>query len=117
MRWEFAENEQGIRSCEVTFGTHDCALTFDGPHGVEQLRAGFGFHAHSVLQLTDRRPHPVAASAAWRDDHTLEIRTFITDGIYRDCWTIDFRDAEEPLKNQMLCACFRMPKPAFVLKK
>ena len=117
VRWEFAENEQRIKSCEVAFGAHDCTLTFDGPHGTEQLRAGFGFWAPSIFQLTDLRPHPAAAAAAWRDDHTLEIRSLIVDGIYRDIWSIDFNDPVEPLKNQMLCCCFRPLKPSLTLRR
>lgn len=115
-KFEFAENPAKIKSCEVAFGSDDCTLTFDGPCGVEQLRAGFGFFARSNFQLTDHMLHPVAASAAWKDDHTLEIRTFITDGIYRDIWTVDFNDPLIPVKNQGLCGCFRPLKPELRLR-
>ncbi|MBO5722060.1 MAG: hypothetical protein J6S19_02990, partial [Lentisphaeria bacterium] len=107
------ENPEKISSCEVTFGEKECTLTFNGPHGIEQLRAGFGFFARSIFQLTDHYTHPVASSAAWTSDHTLEIRSFITDGIYRDIWVVDFNDPAEPLKNQSLCGCFRPLKPRF----
>ncbi len=109
----FAENPEKIKSCEVTFGEKECTLTFNGPHGIEQLRAGFGFFAQSIFQLTDHCAHLVAASAAWTGDHTLAIHTFITDGIYRDIWVVDFNDPAEPLKNQSLCSCFRPLKPRF----
>ena len=115
-RFEFADNAANIKSCEVAFGSDDCTLTFEGPHGIEQLRAGFGYFAKSNLQLTDLMAHPVAASAAWIDENTLEIRTFITDGIYRDIWTIDFSDTVQPLKNKGLCGCFRPLKPALILQ-
>ena len=114
--WSFAENPQQIKSCQITFGDDSCSLTFDGPHGIEQLRAGFGFFIKNTIRLTDLAAHPTIASAAWKDDHTLEIRSFITDGIYRDIWTVDFNDAAEPLKNTMLCSCFRPERPKFVLK-
>lgn len=114
--WLFAENPQGIKSCQLEFGENDCTLTFDGPNGIEQLRAGFGYFAESLFQLTDLSAHPTAASAAWKNDHTLEIHTFITDGIYRDIWQIDLADAVEPLKNTMLCACFRPLRPRFICK-
>jgi len=44
---------------------------------------------------------------------TLEIHSFIRDGIYRDIWTVDLADPEEPLKNRQICATFRPPKPRF----
>ena len=115
-RFEFADNAANIKSCEVAFGSDDCTLTFDGPHGIEQLRAGFGYFAKSNFQLTDIMAHPVAASAAWTGEHTLEIRSFITDGIYRDIWTVDFSDADQPLKNKGLCGCFRPLKPELILR-
>ena len=62
-------------------------------------------------------PHHPIASAAWQNEHTLEIRTFIADGIFRDTWTVDFNNPDEPLKNTMMCACFRPGKPVFELKK
>ena len=114
--WAFAENPQQIKSCQITFGDTSCSLTFDGPHGIEQLRAGFGFFIKNTFRLTDMAAHPTVASAAWKDDHTLEIRSFITDGIYRDIWTIDFNDTKTPLKNTMLCSCFRPARPEFELK-
>ena len=114
--WVFAENPQQIKSCQITFGDDSCSLTFDGPHGIEQLRAGFGFFIKNTIRLTDLAAHPTIASAAWKDDHTLEIRSFITDGIYRDIWVIDFNDTAEPLKNTVLCSCFRPERPKFVLK-
>ena len=91
-------------------------MTFLTSRGYEQLRAGFGHFEYSVLQLTDTTPHPVAASAAWLDPSTLEIRSFICDGIYRDVWTVDFSPGNrEPLKNQMICTCFRPEKPRLLL--
>ena len=115
--FEFADNPQQIRSCEISFGEEHCALTFNGPHGIEQLRAGFGKFEHNTFQLTDIMPHHTIASAAWQNEHTLEIRTFIADGIFRDTWTVDFNNPDEPLKNTMMCACFRPGKPVFELKK
>ena len=117
VRFEFAENPQGIKSCQINFGTSDLSMIFDGPCGIEELRAGFGYHAASYLQLTDREKHPVRTSAAWQDDHTLIVRSFITDGTYQDVWTVDFNDPDEPLKNQLLTSCFRPQKPKFLLKK
>ena len=114
--WVFADNPEGVKSCQVNFGSTDVSLIFDGPCGVEELRAGFGYHAPSYLQLTDRRKHPVFASAAWKSDHILEIRTFIADGVYKDVWVIDFSDPVEPLKNQMFCSCFRPGKPRLLVK-
>ena len=114
--WTFAENPQKIQSCRLEFSEKACTLTFNGPHGVEQLRAGFGYFVSNVFQLTDLAPHPTVASAAWLNEHTLEIRTFITDGIYRDIWQIDLNDPVEPLKNTMLCACFRPERPKFICR-
>ncbi len=113
--FHFQDNSAGIRQCEVSFGQDHCVLTFLTARGYEQLRAGFGHFEHSVFQLTDTQPHPVAADASWLDSHTLEIRSFICDGIYRDVWTVDFSNQEEPLKNQMICACFRPGKPRLYL--
>ena len=115
--FEFADNPEQIKSCEVCFGNDDCTLTFNGPHGIEQLRAGFGKFAFSLLQLSDRKTHPVFASAAWKENDILEIRSYIADGIYKDIWQIDFNDPDEPVKNQNLCSCFRPQKPRLLLKK
>lgn len=112
--FRFQPNTAGISRIEITFGENCCALTFQTAKGLEQLRAGFGHFEYSVIQLTDSRPHPVAAYAVWTNEHTLEIRSFIRDGIYRDIWTIDFADREEPVKNRMVCCCFRPGKPRFL---
>ena len=115
--FHFQENAAGISVCDVSFGEKCCSLTFHTSKGTEQLRAGFGYFEHSIFQLTDNRPHPVAAGARWLSSNVLEIESFICDGIYRDIWTIDFSDKEEPLKNQGLCGCFRSLKPRFLLMK
>ena len=115
--FHFQENEAGISSCGVSFGEKCCSLTFQIANGAEQLRAGFGYFEFSTLQLTDVRPHQVAASARWLSPTVLEIESLICDGIYRDIWTIDFSDKEEPLKNQGLCGCFRPLKPRFLLSR
>lgn len=112
--FRFRENPAGIRQCELTFGTECCALTFLTERGTEQLRAGFGHYEHSVFQLTDRLPHPVAAYAVWTSPDTLEIHSFIRDGIHRDIWTVDFADPAEPLKNRQICTNFRPAKPRFL---
>ena len=112
-RFRFRENPAGIEWCEVVFGRDDCALTFGCRGKTEQLRAGFGHFDHSVFQLTDEFPHPVAACAVWAGGEKLEIRSFICDGIYRDVWTVDFSDPAEPLKNRLVCSCYRPPKPRF----
>ena len=109
--FRFRENSAGIRQCEVAFSGEGCALTFLTDRGIEQLRAGFGHFEYSVFQLTDIRPHPVAAYAVWRSPETLEIHSFIRDGIYRDIWTVDFADQKEPLKNRRICATFRPALP------
>lgn len=113
--FQFEDNAAGIQKCEVISDENRCALTFYTGNGIEQLRAGFGHFEFSVLQLTDRRQHPVAAFAVWEDSDTLKISSFIRDGIYRDIWTIDFSDKEKPVKHQSLCSCFRPAKPEFVL--
>ena len=114
-RFRFQENPAGIRECEVSFGETGCALTFSTGKGREQLRAGFGHWERSVLQLTDPQPHPVAACAAWRSEESLEIRTLICDGVYRDLWTVDFADPAEPLKNRVVLGTFRPGKPRLLL--
>ena len=113
--FRFQENSAGIRQCEVSFSQNCCSLTFLTDKGIEQLRAGFGHYEYSIFQLTDSRPHPAAAYALWKNEHTLEIRTLIRDGIFRDIWTVDFNDPEEPLKNQVVCSCFHPPKPRLIL--
>ena len=113
--FRFQENPAGIRQCEISFGEQCCALTFLTDHGTEQLRAGFGHFEYSVLQLTDARPHPVAAYAVQTGKNTLEIHSFICDGIYRDVWTVDLSNTEEPLRNRSICSCFRPAKPRLLL--
>ena len=114
--FRFQENPAGIRQCDVSFGEQCCSLTFLTDLGVEQLRAGFGHFEHSIFQLTDRQPHPVVAYAVWTDRKTLEIYSFICDGIFRDVWTVDFSDPEEPLKNRTVCSCFRPGKPRLIIR-
>lgn len=111
----FENNTAGIQKCEVISDTNRCALTFYTKNGIEQLRAGFGHFEFSVIQLTDRRPHPVAAFAVWEGPDILKVSSFIRDGIYRDIWIIDFSDKEKPVKHQAVCNCFRPAKPVFVL--
>ena len=41
----------------------------------------------------------------------------VPNGIYRDIWTIDFSDPEEPLKNRTVCNCFRPEKPRLIIRK
>ena len=113
--FQFEDNTAGIQKCEVSSNEHLCALTFYTAKGIEQLRAGFGHFEYSVIQLTDTRPHPVAAFAVWETPDILKVSSFICDGIYRDIWTIDFSNSENPVKNELRCACFRPAKPAFVL--
>ena len=113
--FKFEENRAGIQKCEIIGNENSCALTFYTVNGIEQLRAGFGHFEFSVIQLTDARPHPVAAFAVWEDADVLKISSFIRDGIYRDVWTIDFSNPEKPVKHEPLCSCFRPLKPAFVL--
>ena len=107
----FKDNSAGITQCDVAFGEKNCTLTFTTSRGTEQLWAGFGHFEYSIFQLTDTLPHPVAASTCWVNEHTLEIHSLICDGIFRDIWSIDFSDTAEPLKNQILCSCFRPGKP------
>lgn len=112
--FRFRNDPAGIRQCEVSFGDRCCSLTFLTDQGTEQLRAGFGHFEYSVFQLTDTRPHPVAAYAVRTGRSTLEIHSFICDGTYRDVWTIDFDDPEEPVRNRTLCSTFRPAKPRFL---
>jgi len=113
--FQFEENSAGIQKCEVISNENLCALTFYTVNGIEQLRAGFGHFEFSVIQLTDTRPHPVAAFAVWEDADVLKISSFICDGIYRDIWTIDFSNPEKPVKHEALCCSLRPLKPEFVL--
>ena len=113
--FQFEDNTAEIKKCEVICNENSCALTFHTAKGIEQLRAGFGHFESSVIQLTDTRPHPVAAFAVWETCDILKVSSFICDGIYRDIWTIDFSNSENPVKHESLCSCFRPAKPAFIL--
>lgn len=116
-RFEFADNPDGIVACAVDAETDECALTFTLKNGVtEQLRAGFGKFAYGTLKLTDRFPHPTAASAAWKDGK-LVIESFILDGIFRSTYTANFApDVAEPITRQDICSTFRKPWIALTLK-
>ena len=116
----FETNSAGIESCAIDFGDFDCALTFRRAGGrIEQLRAGFGNFRTSIFQLNDNLPHPYAASAAWRDEHVLEIQAFTTDGNYCDSWQIDFMDERTPIKykNNGIQWPFRMPFSDLIIKR
>lgn len=121
--FEFEPNPAGIYSCSIETTEDECALTFNTRRGAEQLRAGFGSHRNSVLQLTDVIPHPVAASAAWTGEDILEIHSFCLDGTFRDIYRLDFRDELRPLTRTSRCSTFRpmlpdllrqRPRPAIV---
>lgn len=114
--FEFETNPSGIYSCSVETCENECALTFNTRRGMEQLRAGFGSHRSSVLQLTDHLPHPVAASAAWIDDDVLEIHSFCLDGTFRDVYRIDLRDSLHPLTRTSRCSTFRPLLPDLLQK-
>lgn len=109
--WEFKLNSAGIHTISIAFGEDACALTFTTDRGSEQLRAGFGHHLTSVFQLTDHLSHPTAASAAWVDDETLEIRTFCVDGTFRDTYRINFGNVFQPITRTSYCSTFRPPMP------
>lgn len=113
----FAPNGSGIAECTVEAEADGCALSFTMSDGrVEQLRAGFGEFRYGAFQLTDRRPHPTAASAAWREGR-LVIEAFILDGIYRSIYTVDFAAGTvEPVSRQDICTCFRRKWNRLVLK-
>ena len=116
-KFEFAENPCGIVSCAVETETVECALTFQLAGGAtEQLRAGFGKFAYGPLKLTDRFPHPTAASAAWKDGK-LVIESFILDGIFRSTYTVDFTPGvAEPIARKDQCSTFRRPWTPLTLK-
>ena len=116
-RFEFAENSFGIASCAVDAEAEECALTFRLSNGtMEQLRAGFGKFAYGTLKLTDRFPHPTAASAAWKDGK-LVIESFILDGIFRSTYTVDpSPGVAEPVTRKDQCSTFRQPWEALTLK-
>jgi len=88
--WRFRPNFAGIEACTIELGSDSCALSFNFPRGMEQIRAGFGYYDRSIAQLTDLRAHPIAASAAWITPDVLEVRTFCTDTVFRDIYRIDF---------------------------
>ena len=115
--FDFSPNASGIVNCAVEVEDEECALTFTLADGkVEQLRAGFGSFRFGVFQLTDRAPHPTAASAAWRDGR-LVIEAFILNGIYRSVYTVDFTDgAVEPISRRDICTCFRRKWNALTVK-
>ena len=106
--FDFSSNASGIANCVAEVEDEECSLTFTLADGkVEQLRAGFGSFRFGAFQLTDRLPHPTAASAAWRDGK-LVIEAFILNGIYRSVYTVDFSDgATEPVSRRDVCTCFR----------
>lgn len=114
--FEFKTNPAGITHCSAAWNSNQCTLTFTINGKCEQLSAGFGHFACSTFQLTDDRAHPVAAFAQWENKDTLKITSFILDGIYRDIWTVDLTDSSEPIRNSVICACFRKGKPQLFLK-
>ena len=105
--FDFTPNASGIANCAVEVEEEECSLSFTHADGkVEQLRAGFGSFRFGVFQLTDRAPHPTAASAAWREGK-LVIEAFILDGIYRSIYTVDFTaGTAEPIRRRDVCTCF-----------
>ena len=115
--FEFSPNACGIVSCAVETERDECALTFRFADGtMEQLRAGFGKFVSGTFKLTDRYPHPTAASAAWQEGK-LVIESFILDGIFRSNYTVDFTPGvAEPITRKDLCSTFRHPWETLTLK-
>ena len=115
--FEFSPNACGIVSCAVETERDECALTFNFADGaMEQLRAGFDKFVSGTFKLTDRYPHPTAASAAWQEGK-LVIESFILDGIFRSNYTVDFTPGvAEPITRKDLCSTFRHPWETLTLK-
>jgi hypothetical protein len=91
-------------------------LTLETVRGTEYIEAGFGAFRKSTLQLVDFRPHPVAASARWKDENTLEINVIHLDGTFRDTWEIGFSNAVPSFSWQTRCSLFRPLLPPLAVK-
>ncbi len=108
-QWEFLPNEAGITRLAITFGEKECLLEFHSKHGVEQLRAGFGFNCDSRIQLNDHLPRRTAASAAWLDSSILELQLCCYETSFREVFRIDFSSTDQPLTGSCRFNTFRNP--------
>ena len=88
-RFELKPNPCGITALTVSTDLGAARLFFDGPHGQELLRAGFGYFIENPIRLTAQVAHRVAASAAWTGEDTLRIELVVTDSPYRIAYDLD----------------------------
>lgn len=105
--FEFYPNAAGIEGGSIKFLPDKCILALKTPRGVEEIRAGFGRFEEFSAQLQDRRPHPLAGCASWKDENTLEITLLHLDGTFRDTWEIEFADGTLQFRWRTVCSLFR----------
>lgn len=100
-------NSAGIESGSLVADREGVLLELKTPRGTEVIRAGFGSFRNSRIQFQDSRPHPVAGSAAWKDENTLELSLMHLDGTFKDKWTIGIQNEGIQICWQTVCSLFR----------
>ncbi len=106
-KWMFEQNDAGITEAAISFGEKDCLLEFRSKHGLEKLRAGFGFNCDNILQLNDHLPRRTMASAAWISESVLEIVLCCYEASFRGAFRIDFASADKPITGKCAYCTFR----------
>ena len=107
-----AHGDQSVESFAPTLPIDEekeCLLEFHSRHGLEQLRAGFGFNCDSRIQLNDHLPRRTAARAAWLDSSILELQLCCYETSFREVFRIDFSSTDQPLTGSCRFNTFRNP--------
>lgn len=84
--WEsssFEENAAKVEALRVESTLRSCRLTLHRNGQLETLEAGFGHRLDNHTRFGCSRLRRMAASAAWRDDDTLEVVAHLYESPYR----------------------------------
>lgn len=84
--WEsssFEENAAKVEALQVESTLRSCRLTLHRNGQLETLEAGFGHRLDNHTRFGCSRLRRMAASAAWRDDDTLEVVAHLYESPYR----------------------------------
>lgn len=95
-RYDFEQNDEGIRSIQLDFDGEDARLTLFDARGEHQLACGYQRWASSVTHLGkpfhETDPHAAATSGAWTAEDTYTMRLAFNETPFIPTLTFRFVD-------------------------